>query len=136
METGVKQRLVAFIKTAGLSQARFEKAVGVSNGYVNNISKGIGAEILQRIIRNYPTLNSSWLITGNGEMLNKAEEDVKPKMPCKNEDFQNLLKTFSVQLAQSQDILAQSEANLAKNQELLAKSQEQIDKLLGIISKL
>jgi transcriptional regulator with XRE-family HTH domain len=69
MESTVKQRLIDFIKFKNLSQAKFEKAIGVSNGFVNNISKGIGADKLQRILNAYPELNSTWLLTGNGEML-------------------------------------------------------------------
>lgn len=76
METTVKQRLIRFIKYKRLSQKKFEEAVGVSNGYVNNISKGIGADKLQRILGVYPELNQAWLLTGEGEMLNTS--DVAP----------------------------------------------------------
>lgn len=65
----VKDRLVAFIKHKGLSQSRFEKSVGLSNGFVNNISKGIGADKLQRILCVYPDLNSDWLLNGVGDMV-------------------------------------------------------------------
>lgn len=41
----------------------------MSNGFVNNISKGIGADKLQRILRSFPDLNQSWLLNGEGEML-------------------------------------------------------------------
>lgn len=64
METTVKQRLIYFIKSKGFSQGRFEKEVGLSNGFVNNISKGIGADKLQRILRSFPDLNQSWLLNG------------------------------------------------------------------------
>lgn len=73
METTVKQRLIIFIKKKGLSQKRFEESVGLSNGYVNNISKGIGAEKLQRILYAFPDLNQTWLLTGEGPMLNTVE---------------------------------------------------------------
>lgn len=65
----VKERLVAFIKEKGLSQSRFEKSVGLSNGFVNNISKGIGADKLQKILCVYPDLSTKWLLTGEGEMI-------------------------------------------------------------------
>lgn len=75
----VKDRLVAFIKHKGLSQSRFEKSVGLSNGFVNNISKGIGADKLQRILCVYPDLNTSWLLTGEGEMLKSSCDGVSQK---------------------------------------------------------
>lgn len=69
MNTNIKERLVSFIKTTGLSQKGFEQKVGLSNGYINNISKGIGAEKLQNILKHFPDLNKDWLINGEGEML-------------------------------------------------------------------
>lgn len=76
----VKQRLNAFIKSKKLSQRKFEKAVGLSNGYVNNISKNIGAEKLQNIISIFPDLNTTWLLTGEGEMLKYHVSDIIDKL--------------------------------------------------------
>lgn len=73
MQDTVKERLVTFIKRKGLSQKKFETMVGLSNGYVNNISKGIGAEKMQRILSVFPELNQEWLLTGEGAMLKTAE---------------------------------------------------------------
>lgn len=81
----VKERLIVFIKEKGLSQSRFEKMIGLSNGFVNNISKGIGADKLQRIVSVYPELNTTWLLTGEGEMLKKCSTPVhkntRPRIP-------------------------------------------------------
>lgn len=81
----VKERLVAFIKEKGLSQSRFEKMTGLSNGFVNNISKGIGADKLQKILGVYPDLNTTWLLTGEGEMLKRCSPPVhkntRPRIP-------------------------------------------------------
>lgn len=73
MEQTVKERLVLFIKYRGLSQKRFEQIVGLSNGYVNNVSKGLGASKLADISRQFPELNTEWLLTGNGVMLNDID---------------------------------------------------------------
>lgn len=68
-ESTVKERLMLFIKHINLSQAKFEKAIGAGNGFVNNISKSIGGDKLQRILCEFPELNTHWLMTGEGEML-------------------------------------------------------------------
>lgn len=70
----VKERLIEFIKYKGLSLSKFEKYVGLSNGYVYNISKGIGSDKLQRILAKFPELNQDWIISGEGEMLKSAPE--------------------------------------------------------------
>lgn len=70
MEETVKQRLIRYIKYKGLSQRRFEEQIDAGNGFVNNISKGIGANKLYKILCEFPELNQSWLLTGEGEMLN------------------------------------------------------------------
>lgn len=77
MESTVKQRLIDFIKYKNLSQAKFERAIGVSNGFVNNISKGIGADKMQRILSTFPELNQTWLLTGEGSML--KQDNPQPK---------------------------------------------------------
>lgn len=66
----VKERLIQFIKYKNIGQSAFEKFVGLSNGYVNNIRKSIQPDKVQRIALKYPELNTGWLMTGNGEMLN------------------------------------------------------------------
>lgn len=73
METSVKQRLIEFIKYKDLSQRKFEQLVGLSNGFVNNISKGIGADKMLKILSVFPELNQRWLLYNEGDMLQKKE---------------------------------------------------------------
>lgn len=65
----VKERLITFIGSLGIGQAKFEKQCGLANGYVNNIRRSVTPEKLQKIAQEYPELNTSWLLTGEGEML-------------------------------------------------------------------
>lgn len=74
MDDTVKGRLVTFLKSKGLSQRKFEQSIGVSNGFINNISKGIGADKMQRILSVYPDLNVSWLLYGDGNMLADGDQ--------------------------------------------------------------
>ncbi len=76
METTVKERLIRFIKYKGLSQKKFEEAVGLANGYVNNIRRSVTNDKLQKIALQFPDLNKVWLLTGEGEMLIKKSVDI------------------------------------------------------------
>lgn len=67
---GIKERLIDFIKYKGVSRSEFERKSQLSNGYINNIRDGMGADKLENVLRAYPELNRSWLLTGEGEMLN------------------------------------------------------------------
>lgn len=68
----VKERLVSYLAYKRLSQGAFEKNVGLSNGYVNNIRKSITTDKLQKIASFDPDLNTTWLISGEGQMFEKA----------------------------------------------------------------
>ena len=79
---GVKERLIEFLKHKKMGQAKFEKSIGASNGFVNNIRQSIQPERLQKIAQLYPELNISWLLIGEtlggpmiiGRKKEKAEE--------------------------------------------------------------
>nr|WP_299162710.1 hypothetical protein [uncultured Eudoraea sp.] len=71
-------RLMQFIKFAGLSARQFDLSIGASNGYTLRMKKNnasIGSDVIENILKVYPQLNVVWLITGEGDMLNKGEED-------------------------------------------------------------
>ncbi len=64
-----KDRVKAYCKAIGMPVKIFEQTIGVSNGYVNSISKGLGSDKLIPIIEKFPNLSIEWLLTGRGEML-------------------------------------------------------------------
>lgn len=73
MEKTAKQRLIEFIIYLGISQGKFERICGMSNGYINNLKKTLGAEKLQNVVANFPQLNTEWLLYGKGEMLKNSQ---------------------------------------------------------------
>ena len=79
-------RLMQFIKRAGLSARQFDISIGASNGYTLRMSKNrasIGSDVIETILRTYPDLNVVWLLTGDGSML-------KSQMDEEILDFENL----------------------------------------------
>lgn len=65
----IKDRLISFIEHKHLSINKFNKTIGVSPAYINNMGESIGTNVLQQITRTYPELNIDWLIHGEGEMI-------------------------------------------------------------------
>ena len=62
----IKDRILQFLTAENIAKAQFERQCGFSNGYINSIKEGIGAEKLERILREYPVLSREWLLSGVG----------------------------------------------------------------------
>lgn len=70
----VKERLKAYIEYKKISVRSFENQCGLSYGYVNNMRVSIQPAKLKGISTQFPDLNKSWLLTGEGEMLVSSEQ--------------------------------------------------------------
>lgn len=70
-----KDRLLEFLKYLNIGQGAFEKKVGISNGYISKIKESIGSNHINKISSIYPELNITWLLNGEGEMLNTSSGD-------------------------------------------------------------
>lgn len=69
----LKDRLIEFIDFKGMSKRAFLLSCGFSESYLNNISKGISYESIDKIKSKYPELSMPWLVLGEGEMLVKEK---------------------------------------------------------------
>lgn len=65
----VQNRIMQFIMFKNISVHKFEIMVGLSQGYIKNISKSIQPDKMEKIAKTFPELNLGWLMTGEGEML-------------------------------------------------------------------
>lgn len=79
-----KERLKTFISAMNLTNAAFEKSLGLSNGYINSMRKGLGYDKLEQVSNLYADLNMGWLLTGEGEMLKISSPSDIRYMPRKN----------------------------------------------------
>lgn len=65
----VKQRLVTFCKSQGITIREFERRCGVPYGYVFGIRNTVSPQKLEQIKKAYPAISTDWLLRGTGEML-------------------------------------------------------------------
>ena len=93
----VKDRIKAFCKTEGITVSAFEKSIGVSNGYVNAISRSIGIDNLNTIVEKYSNLNIEWLLTGRGDMqkrnVSSKEHPISEPPSASDKDTKNTAST-------------------------------------------
>lgn len=76
MYNEVNQRLRLFMKQNKLTIKNFALSVGTTEGTIKSMfsrNNNPSAGLLTRIATAYPNLNSSWLLTGDGDMLNNAK---------------------------------------------------------------
>ncbi len=105
-------RLMQFIKHAGLSARQFDLSIGASNGYTLRMKKNnasVGSDVIENILRVYPQLNVVWLLTGEGSML-------KRKKPEEQLDFDQLSrkKQYEIEAIIEKKIKERHEKDLQK----------------------
>lgn len=67
------QRVETVIKQSGLSINAFARHIGLARGenlyQIKKGNNGISRDLAQRVIRKYPQISFTWLMTGQGSML-------------------------------------------------------------------
>lgn len=73
MGSPISERLKKFIDSQKISVREFERRSGLGNGYVSSIKFSILPSKLSNISLQFPNLNTTWLLTGDGEMLRSTD---------------------------------------------------------------
>ena len=68
----VKDRLLEFLKHINMDKSVFEREAGLANGFVDKTNARMRKSSLTAISQRFPQLNTDWLLTGRGEMLQEV----------------------------------------------------------------
>lgn len=71
----IKQRILQYIDILSISKRDFYAKTGISRGTLESPT-GITEETVAKFIVFYPEINPSWLLTGNGGMLNNKKDQI------------------------------------------------------------
>ena len=117
----VKERLLLFIKYNGLSNLAFEKACGLSNGYIRNFKGNLGNDKLANILSAFPKLSKEWLLYGEGEMLVGQQKSEAPaeEQPTSNNSLLEYLQRKIAELEGKIDKLNEEKADLLQENAVL-----------------
>lgn len=66
----IKERLADFLAYKNIGQDRFAQLANLSRGFANNVGDSIRQASLDKIKNAFPELNTLWLTSGVGTMLN------------------------------------------------------------------
>ena len=69
MPETIKDRLAAYLAAKKVNKSEFGRRIGVSSSYISSMRKSIQPDKVASIAREFPDLNMSWLMTGEGPML-------------------------------------------------------------------
>lgn len=124
----VLERLKEYIDSKDISVAAFEKSIGMSNASFGKcLKKGgaIGTDKLENILRIYPDISASWLLTGDGEMIKDSNVQTAGDNSTNINGNGNHVNTSEL-LDKALDEIA----------ELRKLNQAQFERLMSIIEKL
>ncbi len=68
----IKQRILHFASTLGISKRDFYTKIGVSRGTLES-KTGITEDVITKFFTTYPNVSIVWLMTGRGGMLSQTE---------------------------------------------------------------
>lgn len=76
---GVKERLIEFLKTEGISNSEFSRKMGLSPAYIASMRKSMPEEKVEKLMSLFPQLNREWLMYGEGEMIKEfKDKEINP----------------------------------------------------------
>ena len=125
---GVNSRIMLIMKEKNLNKNSLSKLLGISQPALKKIEMNQNFpsyKLLFEIISNFPDINSEWLLTGSGKMINTPTEDDLKIEPS------NKLHYFEIF-----EMLKQSQRQVDDLMSMLKQSDKQLDDVLKMYNQL
>lgn len=130
----MNERINVFIQSLGITVSEFERICNLSNGAVSKMGDNTRTSTIDKISKIYPSLNITWLRTGEGEMIKGQVSQTShgDNSPNINGNGNHLEPTSSLLDKALDEISAMREALT----DALAVNQRNTDRLLNIIENM
>lgn len=150
MSEKIINRLFIYLKQKGIPHTRFEKEIGLSNGYLKIQEKrnaDLGESVICKIVDYCLDIDINWLITGRGSMLhselsnntqsisgdNNIQTGSNSKINAHLKD--DSLEILRLQISEKDRLLQEKDMRIEEKDMQIREKDAQISKLLTILSK-
>jgi hypothetical protein len=126
-------RVYKYLDFKGLSPAKMEKMLVLSNGYLGTQLKrnaDIGESVIKKILDNCLDINPIWLLTGEGEMLKTDQIKKYPEHNTQPQGFvceQGTVFNNCAVCREKERLIESLQVNIITLQKTLAIYQKQLD---------
>lgn len=111
---GIIDRILQIPEYYKINTSEFSKIVGVSNGYFAKQKPkeaSVGSKILEKIVKTYPEVNTTWLLTGEGEIFKtKTPKNVIKENDNRNDNIFDNKPKLQKTLSNKEEEIRQAEA--------------------------
>lgn len=123
-------RVFNFLQSKNIKHTRFEKEIGLSNGYLNTQLKrsaNLGEEVLNKIINNCLDLNPTWLLTGKGNMLIEVSTNTSLENVDYSDPDKQILQEYIKDLKERIEELKEYKAENKELRKKLEKTEQKLN---------
>lgn len=95
----IKDRILKLLTEENLSSSKFAEILNVQRSSISHILSGRNKpslDFIQKVLKNFPTLNPDWLIIGKGEMYKQTTQASINFEENKQENTQKVEKTEKI----------------------------------------
>lgn len=109
----ITDRIKIYAGYKGISINHFEVKSDIARGSLRYVKQSIGSEKIANIMKAFPDLNVSWLITGEGNMINAIQDESREDFLCSDKVSEmsdtiiGLSKIVQVQQSHIADLVAE-----------------------------
>lgn len=106
----MQRRLCLLCDALGVSNREFSRKIGKSDNYIATINIDITVGVVNNIYTAFPQINLYWLITGEGEILQKEplSEELSSYLKKENLELKNENKELLMEIGRLQGILSET----------------------------